>query len=120
VDQGRASLKAWLSNNGVDIVAGKQDVPQDVEVRLFQAALRAMDDPDAAALDSYAEGVRIGVSTGLPRTPAVFEEKTKWRLPWEDDGVKEVWSQNYKSATDNKKIFQEKWRKKSGRAVCWK
>jgi hypothetical protein len=108
VDQGRASLKAWLATNGVDIKSDKQDVPQEVEVRLFQAALRAMDDPDAAAMDSYAVGVRIGVSTGLPRTPAVFEEKTKWRLPWEDDGVKEVWSQNYKSATDNKEIFHKK------------
>ena len=29
---------------------------------------------------SLSEGVALGVGTALPRTPAVFEEKTKWNL----------------------------------------
>ena len=32
-----------------------------------------------SASDSFAQGVRIGVNTILPRTPSVFEPKTKWR-----------------------------------------
>ncbi len=54
---------------------------QPIEVDLLGAYLRECDDPDWRVKKELRAGVRIGVGVGLPRTPPVFEEKLKWRLP---------------------------------------
>ncbi len=59
--------------------------PQDrgcvIRLRMLQAILVEARDPDAAIISEYIEGVPIGVGVRLPRTPAVFDRRTKWSLP---------------------------------------
>ena len=51
---------------------------QKTEVRLFQALLR-VGDPDWYFVDWWAKGVWIGSpEMRLPRTPSLYEKKTKW------------------------------------------
>ncbi len=66
--------------HGFTVVEDSSDRKQPVKVRLLQALLRGADDPDSAVMEVIAQGVPIGVGTELPRTPAVFAEKTKWAL----------------------------------------
>ena len=51
-----------------------------LQVRLLQAYLVAMQDPEKSLFDWLARGTWIGYKEKLPRTPAVFERKTKWAL----------------------------------------
>ncbi len=57
------------------------DRAQQVHIRLLQSLLRDSGDPDSAGMEHYARGVRLGINTKMPRTPAVFAQKKKWRLP---------------------------------------
>jgi hypothetical protein len=84
------------------------DVPQPVRVRLLQAILRAVGDPDPAGMEHFARGIRIGVGVRLPRTPAVYARKTRWRLPEQasadpdaDLDLDSIWLDNYRTAKDN-------------------
>ena len=52
-----------------------------MDVRLLGGFLEACGDPDHAGITRYAGGVKIGVGIKMPRTPAVFERKTRWSLP---------------------------------------
>ncbi len=81
------------------------DVAQPVRVRLVQALLRAVGDPDSAGMSHFAAGVRLGVGVRLPRTPAVYARKTRWRLPEqagadhrEEPSTEAIWRDNYRSA----------------------
>ena len=57
------------------------DKRQAFEVRLIGGLAKAAEDPDSYFADFWARGVWVG-SRGrpLPRTPAVFARKRKWRL----------------------------------------
>ena len=58
-----------------------EDPPQKFEFRLIGELAKACGDPDAMFSELLARGVCIGSKERrLPRTPAVFERKTKWRL----------------------------------------
>ena len=74
----------------------------------MSATLKMMDDPDCDFLAVIAaEGVPIGVDIELPRTPAVFEEKTKWPLEPEEAETAEYWGDgNYESAVRNRDDFR--------------
>ncbi len=61
-----------------------------VEVCRLQRLLEVAEDPDSEILTAYAKGVVLGAEERLPRTPAVFTRKRKWRL--EDTSE---WSQRY-------------------------
>ncbi len=85
-----------------------EDVEQPVRVRLVQSLLRAVGDPDAAGMDHFARGVRLGVGVRLPRTPAVYSRKVRWRLPEQSEadfrdevGTDAIWRDNYRSAKAN-------------------
>jgi len=77
-----------------------------LDIPLLQALLRNIGDPDAEVMSEYMRGVRIGVGVKLPRTPAVYEERTRWRLPeqerLDEAGLEEdfpgAWRANYTSA----------------------
>ncbi len=66
------------------------DRPQPIRVRLLEALLRSGGDPDVNCWTQFAQGVPTGVSDRLPRTPAVYEKKTKWRLKDQEDP--ELWT----------------------------
>jgi len=84
--------------------AGYQEQP--INLPLLKALLRDAGDPDYEVMDQYMVGVRIGVGVVLPRTPAVYEARTKWRLPEQEqlpdehpeEGVTGAWRANYTSA----------------------
>ncbi len=81
------------------------DRPQPIKLRLLQAILHEADDPDVAGLDRFSSGVRIGVGVRMPRTPAVYKRKTRWRAHPQADprdaaalGFEAAWRDNYRPA----------------------
>ncbi len=81
------------------------DRHMNIKVRLVQAILKDAGDADHAAVDLIAPGVPIGVNSRMPRTPAVYSRRRKWRLrgqedpsswqrPWEAGD----WQRNYETA----------------------
>ena len=81
------------------------DRAQPLRIRLIQAILREADDPDVAGMEQFARGIRIGVGVRMPRTPAVYLRKTRWRLRQQKmtdgmtpTGVEAVWRDNYRPA----------------------
>ena len=99
----RAGYDAGLPRDG--------DTEQEFEVRLIQSLLEAFADPDAYFCDWWAVGVWLGsMSRKLPRTPAVFERKTKWKFqePAEDD--RGDWQRNYSSVAEHVHLVEKQFR----------
>ena len=73
---------------------------QPFYLHMLSAIMRDLGDPDWRQLDqgsfAYSRGVPIGVGIKMPRTPAVFERKTKWRCLDQSDFVAD--RDNYNSA----------------------
>ena len=86
ITKGKAFLEAWCKSWGFPGTKQPGDVDQEINIRLLQSFLSIAEDPDAPALDCYAEGVFLGHNRRMPRTPAVFEEKNKWRLGYVPPG----------------------------------
>ena len=70
--------------------------------------LRAAEDPEVH-LGSFAEGVRVGPGARLPRLPALYARKKKWRLPEQADpldyqeekcSTERIWRRNYASVSE--------------------
>ncbi len=64
-------------------------------------------------MNHLARGVRLGVRHRLPRTPAVYSRKRRWRLEGQDDpdawklpSVDSVWRDNYRSAAAHHRIIE--------------
>ncbi len=81
------------------------DLPQVIRVRLLQSILRDAGDPDWKGMTQFAAGIRLGVGRRMPRTPAVYKRKRRWRIPeqadaegWDGQSVSGVWRDNYRSA----------------------
>ena len=76
-----------LGRTAVDRV----DVP--VDYRLLQSLLSAAQDPEVG-LGDFALGVRVGPGARLPRLPALYAAKRRWRLPEQEDPLvhQEDWS----------------------------
>ncbi len=66
-------------------VAQTGDLAQPVRIRMLQRVLLLGGDPDHAGMEHFCKGVRIGVGTVMPRTPAVYARKRKWRLEGQGD-----------------------------------
>ena len=74
--------------------------------RFLDLLLRAAQDPDRQ-LGSFAQGVKVGPGTRMPRHPALYRPKRKWRLDsqrgptsWqleEEHHSEHPWRQNYAS-----------------------
>eukprot|EP00973_Karenia_brevis_P014281 1945300-Karenia_brevis.AAC.1 len=57
---------------------------------------------------SLRSGVRIGVTERLPRTPSLYERKTRFRKYDEDiDGSEPVSKDNYASVKENKEAVRQ-------------
>ena len=51
----------------------------------------------------------MGYKKRIPRTPAVFDQKVKWRLPYEDEKTQnQAWVPNYGSAKERSKALSAK------------
>ncbi len=102
----RAYARELLAGDGLAALAEPRvgDRPRPVNVRLLQALLTAAGDPDRGVWDTFAKGVPTGVSDRLPRTPAVYGRKRRWRLPeqhnpdgWLTPLEAHPWRENYSS-----------------------
>ena len=82
VEETRELIRFALLDKGLDTGLPREgDVVQAFEVRLIQALTVACDDPGSVFCEIWARGVWIGEATRrLPRTPAIDERKTSWRL----------------------------------------
>ncbi len=85
------------------------DLPQPVRVRLLQAILKDSGDPDWKGMSQFATGIRLGVGVRMPRTPAVYARKRRWRIPeqsdpdaWKEQTISGVWRDNYRSAKNQR------------------
>ena len=77
------------------------DVP--IDYCFLDVLLRAAHDPEVG-LGEYAQGVKVGPGTRMPRLPAQYKPKKKWRLPSQVDPLdyleyapdkSGVWRSNY-------------------------
>ena len=50
-----------------------------IDFRFLQLLLRVADDPETGP-GEYSQGVRVGPGTRMPRLPALYRPKKKWRL----------------------------------------
>ncbi len=107
-----------LSAPGSSAFAQASDVAQPVRVRALQRILQLGGDPDWRGMDHFCRGVRIGVSHRMPRTPAVYGRKRKWRLEGQADpsfdavaerlALGDSWRNNYEAAiVHDKAILQQ-------------
>ncbi len=85
------------------------DLPQTIRVRLLQAILRDSGDPDWEGMSQFATGIRLGVGVRMPRTPAVYARKRRWRIPqqsdpeaWKEPTISGAWRDNYRSAKNQR------------------
>ncbi len=84
-----------------------------IRIRLPQRVLQLGGDPDYKGMEHFARGVRIGVGTKMPRTPAVYGRKRRGRLPGQGDlgfdvegereSLGDEWRDNYQSAVIRQK-----------------
>jgi hypothetical protein len=89
-------LDAILLSNSLDPRRLQGDRGSEIHFRRMSSALELMEDPDYQFLKGVAaNGVPIGVGVELPRTPAVFEEKTAWKLEEDTSDSKEYWGENH-------------------------
>ena len=97
---GRQILRAISGHTGADWM-DEPVVGQPFLLHLLSEIARILGDPDWRVLVqaslNYADGVPVGFKKRLPRTPAVFERKTRWRAYDEDDFCLEL-KGNYRSA----------------------
>jgi hypothetical protein len=107
--KGRCFMEAWCKGRGCPVQEGPKDIHQEPKLRLLQAFLRVCGDPDAEALDIYCVGVRLGHKLKMPRTPAIFPKKEKWRIKFVDlETVEDQWAPNYKTARERMAVLQSK------------
>jgi hypothetical protein len=103
VEETRDQIRLALLDKGLDTGLPREgDVVQAFEVCHIQALAVACDDPDSVFCEFWARGVWIGESTRpLPRTHAIFERKTSWRLGSLEDHQHCEWQANYSSVRDH-------------------
>ena len=109
IERVRADLRITLKEAGFgDGLPREGDVVQSFEVRLIQALLEAMGDPDHHFCTWWALGVWLGSpSRKLPRTPAVFDRKTKWRFQEIGEEDRGDWQHNYSSLDEHASLVQK-------------
>ena len=79
----------------------RDELPLDF--RIVHFLLRASMDPERH-LGTFAQGVKVGPGTRMPRLPALYRPKRRWRLPEqrdprnymeEESEAEHPWRQNY-------------------------
>ncbi len=93
------------------------DLVQPIRIRALQRVLALGGDPDHRGMEHYVKGVRLGVSYRLPRTPAVFARKRRWRLEGQGDpnfdaasercALGDAWRDNYEAAIVHQDAIHE-------------
>ena len=99
-----------LASQGISLMHSdddRKDVP--IDYRFLQLLLTAAQDPEVH-LGNFSSGVRVGPGARLPRLPALYLPKKKWRLPQQMDpsdyvepeaDADTVWRQNYSTLAEH-------------------
>ena len=103
LDEVRTDLRVALRDAGFgEGLPLEGDRMQLFEVRLIQSLLWAFGDPDAHFCEFWARGVWLGSQQRrLPRTPAVFDRKTKWKFAEPTELLHGEWQTNYSSLREH-------------------
>ena len=109
VEKLKSDVVGYLSSCGYRLVSNpkdRKDVP--IDCRFLQLLLTASEDPEVR-LGSFACGVRVGPGARLPRLPALYPPKRKWRPPEQADPSDcnepalesdAVWRSNYSTVAE--------------------
>ena len=93
---------------------------QPFYLHLLAEVARRAGDPDTKVLNrgrhSFAEGVPIGVRRKMPRTPAVFARKVRWRAL--DETQEDFDMGNYKSARDALPVLVGQMQEEAAEGLC--
>ena len=102
LQRARAELDGVLRAEGVCPDRQATDRQTEINFRRVAALLELAGDPDFAFLNELASvGACLGVGEVLPRVPAVFEAKTRWKLSEPGGDFEPTVCANYKSAEEN-------------------
>ena len=102
VSELKESVIKELASEGLHLTRkaeDRADVPMDF--RFFDLLLRSSEDPEVG-LGEFAVGVRVGPGARMPRLPALYKAKKKWRL------ASQANSQDY---LDDEEATEGKWRR---------
>ena len=97
--QGKTCVTEWIKLQIGDFDEKEVEVPegQPFNLKLLHLLLREQRDADAEIVNKFKTGVTAGILYPLPRTPAIYEEQTKWRLPEHPWFDRECSADNYSS-----------------------
>ena len=85
VQELKASAIAELHRRGIQLerkTGDREDVP--IDDRYLDLLLRAAGDPEVG-LGEYSQGIRVGPGVRMPRLPALYKQKKRWRIPEQAD-----------------------------------
>ena len=91
-------IRQLLSDEGFEKHMVPQRDPEAIDFALMGVLGTYLGDPDAASMDEFCTGARVGVDTELHRTWTVWPPKKKWPLPDYDPVVAIPLNSNYPSA----------------------
>ena len=98
----RDRLDEMLVEQGFEPQRKETDRDTEINFRRLRAVLQSLGDEDHCYLDEMASsGVSLGVDETMPRTPEVFEEKTKWAREFTDEVLEDKMADNYPSAEES-------------------
>ena len=87
VKQLRDDVKVILARESIEFERAegdRMDVP--IDYRLLGGMLKAAADPEVS-IASFAQGVRVGPGSRMPRCPRIYAKKKKWRIPEQREQV---------------------------------
>ena len=87
VKQLRDDVKVILARESIEFERAegdRMDVP--IDYRLLGGMLKAAADPEVS-IASFAQGVRVGPGSRMPRCPRLYAKKKKWRIPEQREQV---------------------------------
>ena len=116
IDKGRELIFVTLEIAGTKLPVRERTEHQPFFLAAMEELLRLSGDPDHrvyfTASQSFAKGVRLGVGAKLPRVPAVFERKQKWRT-YADENSGTGIRDNYISAEQHADVVQEQFQQEA-------
>jgi hypothetical protein len=106
----RRILHRWLQKQSGDYESTEHPSVAENQpffLKLIQGTLREGRDADYKIFDEFCTGVNLGVLQPLPRTPAIFEEQTTWRLEENPFATRHEQNPNYSSLYEHVDTVRE-------------
>ena len=114
LDDARLIIKRQVHRYGTQLDLDHVPDRQPFRLAMLEEFLRLSGDPDFRVFytssNSFANGVSLGVNEKLPRTPAVFARKCKWRDYSDEQEPSEDVRCNYPAAEINSAALEQQFR----------